>query len=138
MSWALLFLSSAYVGLCQPLQVEWTRRLGGASNDDLTVVRQVAGAGYIIGGTSESGPGGTKTSPRYGGTDMWAVRLSPTGEQLWDKSFGGARNPAFPQVEAYDYLNTIVPAADGGFLLLGETSDSIAPLPIRWGERDRL
>jgi hypothetical protein len=56
---------------------------------------------------------------------MWAVRLSPTGEQLWDKSFGGARNPAFPQVDAYDYLNTIVPAADGGFLLLGETSDSI-------------
>jgi hypothetical protein len=122
MFWALLFLSPAEYVLSQPLKVEWTRRLGGASNDDLTVVRQVAGSGYIIGGTSESGPSGTKTSPRYGGTDMWAVRLSPTGDQLWDKSFGGAI--VFPPVEGYDYLNTIVPAVDGGFLLLGETSDS--------------
>src|SRR5882757_7472766 len=93
-SYALFLLSSVCTVLSQPLQLEWMRRLGGPLNDNLIVVRQATG-GCIIAGTSESGPGGTKTSPCYGGQDMWVVRLSSTGEQLWDKTFGGARYPDY-------------------------------------------
>jgi hypothetical protein len=72
-----------------------------------------------------SGVNGNKTSPIYGGKDWWVVRLAADGAIMWDRTFGGARDPTFPSVAAYDYLNVIVPTVDGGFLLVGETTDSV-------------
>ena len=105
--------------------VDWTQRLGGLSNDTLMVIRACPDGGCIVGGTTKSGIGGNKTSAKYGGTDLWVARRNSAGEAQWDKTFGGARNPVFPSVEAYDYLDTIVPATDGGFLLVGESNDSV-------------
>ncbi|HWQ93235.1 MAG TPA: hypothetical protein VN673_16290 [Clostridia bacterium] len=109
----------------EPLSILWTQRLGGISNDALTVVKACSDGGCIVGGNTMSGVSGNKTSPINGGQDWWVVRLAANGAIMWDRTFGGAHNPSFPDVAAYDNLNAIVPAADGGFLLVGGTTDSV-------------
>ncbi len=78
-----------------------------------------------MGGTTLSGISGNKTSPIWGGKDYWVVRLAANGTIMWDRTFGGAHIPDSSSIPAYDYLNTIVPTADDGFLLIGDSIDSV-------------
>lgn len=71
-------------------------------------------AGYVGGPPTPPTDNCGRTAPVFGGYDFWLVRLSTNGQRLWDVSFGGAGTEgAF----------AIVPTADGGFLLAGD-SDS--------------
>ena len=67
----------------------WENEFGGPGDDELTCLQQTADGGFILGGYSDSPPGGTKTSPNYGGYDMWVVRIDANGNKLWDQSYGG-------------------------------------------------
>lgn len=106
------------------LRIERTWRFGGSSNDTLSVVRQVSDGGFVIGGYSNSGPGGNKASPKYGERDWWVVRVNPNGDRRWDMSYGGASDPLFGGALANDYLTGIVQLSDGGFLLVGPSYES--------------
>jgi len=89
----------------------WDRSFGGYSDDLLNSVRQMSDGGFILGGCSESIAGsGNKTSPRYGYSDFWVVRLNADGSMLWDKSFGGCGR---------DYLDCLQLTSDDGFVLSG-------------------
>ena len=65
-------------------------------------------------GTSDSEPnwlpfgGGDKTSPYYGATDAWVLRLDENGQKLWEQSFGGSGTD-----DAWAALEM----DDGGFVL---------------------
>ena len=47
--------------------------------------------------------------------DYWLVKIDAAGNKLWDKTFGGT---------GVDDLRSIVPSADGGYLLGGGSSES--------------
>lgn len=64
----------------------------------------------LHGGSSMSGTGGDKSAASRGGYDYWLVKTDSTGKVLWDKTYGGSGD---------DFLAAILPAADGGFLLIG-------------------
>src|SRR3989442_3902953 len=66
----------------------WEKTFGGIGNDYLAALRQTSDGGFILGGRSDSPPSGNKTSPNYGSSDFWIVRLSTSGEKLWEESFG--------------------------------------------------
>ena len=66
--------------------------------------------GFIVGGESFSGTNGNKTSPNFGGSDYWALRLDSNGKKLWEVSFGGSGN---------DVLSSVQQTSDGGFILGG-------------------
>jgi len=70
----------------------WSRTFGGTNDDRLVFGKQTSDHGFLLAGTSESGPSGNKVSANFGGTDFWIVRLDPNGKRLWDKSFGGSGN----------------------------------------------
>ncbi|MBK9504204.1 MAG: hypothetical protein IPO03_02295 [Bacteroidetes bacterium] len=54
-----------------------TLTLGGSGNDFLTCLDNTTDGGFILGGWSESGISGVKTSPNYGfGGDYWIIKLS--------------------------------------------------------------
>ncbi len=93
----------------------WDRSFGGNSNDVLRCVRQTPDGGFILGGTSQSGTTGNKTSPNLGGADFWVVRVDADGNKLWDRSFGGSGD---------DELNSLAQTADGGFILAGVSSSN--------------
>lgn len=90
--------------------VLWNKSFGGAGNDSCNAVRRTSDGGFVIGGSSNSGVNGNKTSPNRGGYDYWVVRLDSNGEKLWDASFGGA---------SHDFLTDFRQTADGGFVLGG-------------------
>jgi hypothetical protein len=43
---------------------------------------------------------------------------------MWERTFGGAHSPRSPSIGAWDWLETIIPAADEGFLLVGQSNES--------------
>jgi len=88
----------------------WSRFYGGSRREQMHGLALTPDGGCLIGGWSESQPGGTKTSRLYGGTDFWVVRLNAQGNKVWERSYGGADN---------DLLESVSGTADGGFLLAG-------------------
>ena len=92
----------------------WDRSYGGSTNDMLQAVVAMSDGGFILGGFSQSGVSGTKTSTNFGSFDYWLVRISASGDVLWDRSFGGTNS---------DTLFSIEQTSDGG-LILGGMSNS--------------
>ena len=93
--------------------VLWDRSFGGSADDRLSTVIPTSDGGFLIGGASNSGADGTRSSPNFGtnGTaDYWVVRLDSAGNQLWDKAYGG---------DSDDFLTCLRQTTDGGFILGG-------------------
>lgn len=88
----------------------WEQTYGGFSDDRLYAVRQTSDGGFILGGYSNSGVGGTKTTANFGGLDFWLVRTDAAGTQLWDRSFGGGSS---------DEMYGVVQTSDGGYFMGG-------------------
>lgn len=96
-------LSDLYVAqLAEDGSIAWEKTYGGVMIERGQSIQPVADGGYIVcGGTSSMGAGNV---------DMYLVRLSSTGDELWSKAFGRA---------TYDLANAVLALRDGGFLLIG-------------------
>jgi hypothetical protein len=88
----------------------WQKSFGGSGIDELRTLQLTSDGGYLLGGTSQSGISGNKTSQNYGGEDYWIVKTDSEGNATWDDSFGGSLN---------DQLAELRPLNDGGYLLAG-------------------
>ncbi len=88
----------------------WTSCFGGAGEDLLYAIKETSDGGFLMGGWSNSDPGGGKSSPHFGAADFWVVRIDRDGNKLWDRSFGGSGD---------DLLFALAVTPDGGFLLGG-------------------
>ena len=87
------------------LQLLWQKNYGGNSRDIFNDVIAVEGNGFILCGSSESSNGDVEKNA--GGYDYWIVKILPTGEIEWQKSYGGPGN---------DVLRAVIPFANGYFL----------------------
>ena len=67
--------------------IEWTKCLGGSCNDAGYKIDLTQDGGFVCIGSSCSHDGDVTTN--YGNYDVWVVRLSQTGDIIWQKSFGG-------------------------------------------------
>jgi len=99
--------------------IVWQKTIGGGRTWGLgdevgeylsTICLAADGSGYYLSGYSDSGIVGMKSEPSFGGLDYWIVKISLTGELLWQKTMGGS---------ASDYLTTAVATADGGCMVGG-------------------
>jgi PKD repeat protein len=91
---------------------QWDKRYGGTNDDQLRSILPTSDGGYLLGGYSNSGASGNRTQNSQGGLDFWIVKIDASGNQLWDKSYGGAYD---------DYLYTVKQANNGGFMLGGSS-----------------
>ena len=87
----------------QPV-AEWRTQLGGDADEFAHSVALADDGGYVIAGETRSFGSGS--------LDGWLVKLDATGKQEWARSYGGALNDVF-----YDVQST----TDGGYILAGET-----------------
>ncbi|GGF28215.1 hypothetical protein GCM10011383_44950 [Hymenobacter cavernae] len=91
----------------------WDRAFGGISVDKMQALQPTLDGGYILGGYSYSIVSGDKTQPNQGTmADYWIVKVDVSGNKLWDRTFGGTD---------LDWLQTLVPTSDGGYLLGGRS-----------------
>ena len=100
-----------------PPPIEWQQAYGGGQNDYLYALRETQDGGYLLGGSSESPAGGTKTSTNCAATDYWIVRLDASGNSVWDVTFGGT---------SFDNLRSIGETADGGIIVGGSSQSGIS------------
>lgn len=95
---------------------QWDARFGTSSEETFSTVRQTLDGGFILGGNTSAGINGDKTEDNRGGEDYWIVKTDSTGAKQWDKRYGGS---------AYDLLHSILPTADGGYLLGGKSQSPL-------------
>lgn len=96
---------------------EWEKIFGGNDTDRLLTIRQTFDEGYIAGSQSLSGATGNKTSRGFGREDYWIIKMDAAGNKQWEQVFGGG---------AWDYLESIHPTADGGYIVAGSSWSAIA------------
>jgi len=76
---------------------------GGSGTERLRSVWQTADGGFVLGGPSDSGTDGNKTSPNYGGSDFWVVKLAAEAPRLRTSSETGPGLVLFPGTTNHSY-----------------------------------
>ena len=96
---------------------QWEQTFGGSASDSFTPVLPAADGGFLIGGTSWSGVGGNKTTPNYGQTDFWLLKIDANGSNQWQRSYGGSGG---------DNVSSLLATDDGGYLCGGHSRSGIS------------
>ena len=93
--------------------LDWQKSFGGSGVDLLQSIRLTADGGYILAGISNSKKGLDKHDDAKGNDDFWIIKLDAKGNELWQKTIGGA---------GQEKLQSITLTADGGYLLGGSSA----------------
>jgi len=91
---------------------DWS--FGGTGLDDLYAMRENAIGQLVLGGVTDSGMSGNKTTAGHGGYDFWLLGLDTNGNKIWEQTLGGSSNDALTQLAVLD----------NGAYVLGGNSDS--------------
>ncbi|MGK7393826.1 MAG: T9SS type A sorting domain-containing protein [Candidatus Cyclobacteriaceae bacterium M3_2C_046] len=96
--------------------IGWDRSYGGEREDHLYALANATDEGFLLGGASNSEPGGNKDAPLIDRKDFWLVKIDGGGNIIWDQSYN-TNSPS--HFNNRDYIYTILPLNNGGYLLGG-------------------
>jgi predicted secreted protein len=84
--------------------IQWNKTYGGSGTESALYVVQTSEGGYAL----------TGSTPvlAVGGVDIYLIKTDESGNQLWNKTYGGPANE-----DAYSLIQTI----DGGYAIAGQT-----------------
>jgi hypothetical protein len=85
----------------------WDKTFGGADDDELTAACQTRDGGYILAGFSPT---------PANGKDALLVRTDADGNEIWEKTFGGAGDDC--------PTSAVLQNADGDYVLIGYTNSA--------------
>jgi hypothetical protein len=68
--------------------IQWQRTYGGSAVDVAFDIEEIAEGGYVVVGEARSNDG--DVSFNNGFTDCWLIKISSTGDLLWERSYGGS------------------------------------------------
>jgi len=88
----------------EPPETEWNKTYGGANYEYAGSAVQTSDGGYALAGETMSFGAG-----HY---DMWLVKVDSSGNEQWNKTYGGSE---------WDSASCIVETSDGGYALAGGT-----------------
>ncbi len=106
-------------------QLQWEKNYGGSLNDEATSVQQTSDGGYIVAGSTSSDNG--DISFNNGDEDFWVIKLDPSGNLEWEKTYGGTE---------VDRAESIKPLADGGFIVAGFSASQNGDVSDNYGNFD--
>jgi hypothetical protein len=95
----------------------WEHTFGGTGNDIPTSIVELSGGGYLVGGYSDSPISGEKSEVCRGGIDFWLIRLTATGQLVWEKTWGG---------NSFDQLSDIAVSTSGEIFAVGTTLSGVS------------
>jgi len=88
----------------------WTKNYGGERIDEARAITASGDGNYIITGDSRSED--QFVSNNNGSADLWMIKITPNGDLIWEKSFGGSD---------FDVARSVIRTSDNGFLISGST-----------------
>ncbi len=86
---------------------EWNKTYGGSFGERAYTVHQTNDNGYVLAGRTDSYGNGS--------LDAWLIKTDTSGNELWDKTFGGT---------AADNAYSLQITSDNGYVLAGYTKSS--------------
>ena len=105
--------------------VQWRKYFGGTNNDRAHAVVQSNDGGFVMAGFSESDD--FDISDSKGSYDFWVVKITSTGDLVWERSFGGSGIEI-----SYDIAKT----TDNGYVITGNTFSNDSDVSKNNGESD--
>lgn len=93
--------------------IQWSKNYGGSATDKASSLKQTPDGGYVVAGSSNSSDGDITGS--NGNYNYWVIKLDPSGNLQWQKSFGDS---------LYDYAFSIDNTDDGGSVVLGYSAST--------------
>jgi hypothetical protein len=105
--------------------IEWQKALGGLEVDEASSIQITADGGYIVAGCTGSISG--DVTGNNGGEDFWIVKLSATGDLIWQKNLGGTGN---------DFAYSIQITPDGGYIVAGSINSTDGDVTGNHGNND--
>ncbi len=105
--------------------LEWEKSFGGTQIDEARGVVESNDGNYVIVGDTRSED--VNVSNSIGNADLWLIKITPTGNLIWEKTIGGL---------SFDVGRSISKTQDGGFLLSGSSRSSDFDVTTNKGQND--
>ncbi len=103
----------------------WTKSYGGQEIDVAYSIIPSGDGNYLLVGDTRSSD--QDVSQNNGNADMWLIKISPDGNLLWEKNFGGSE---------FDSAKEIISMGDGTFLITGSSRSSNGDATGNKGQND--
>jgi hypothetical protein len=105
----------------------WQKTFGGSGSDWAYDIVATEDGGYVFSGTTSSTDGNLASLTNHGGTDTWVVKLSGTGDIIWQQELGGSGTE-----RGMSIINT----TDHGFLVGGYSNSNDGDITSNHGDYD--
>lgn len=101
-------------------RIEWQKLYGGNSDESVSAggestLHRTSDGGYIVACSTTSSASGDISGTNHGFRDTWVFKIDAAGVLQWQRLYGGSGD---------DDVQAIIETADGGYLMLVETTSS--------------
>lgn len=103
----------------------WEKSFGGDQIDEAKGIVDTNDGSFLIVGTTRSED--QDISDALGAADLWIIKISPSGELLSEKTFGGS---------SFDSGLQITKSKNGGFIACGSSRSSNGDITTNYGQND--
>jgi len=103
----------------------WEKSYGGLEIDEARGITSSGDGNYVIVGDTRSSE--QDVSLNNGAADLWIVKISESGNLLWNRSIGGSN---------FDVARSISPTSDSGFIIAGSSRSSDGNVTANQGQND--
>ncbi len=104
--------------ISEEVSIAWEKSYGGSEIDVANALQLTVDGGYIVAGTANSDDGDVgdnNDSETYVGGDYWVIKLSSSGDLIWETNLGGSTD---------DSGKSIQQTLDGGYIVAGATNSN--------------
>ncbi len=103
----------------------WEKSFGGSQIDEARSITRTNDGNFIIVGDTRSS--NSDISNNNGAADFWIIKIAPSGELIWEKTFGGT---------SFDAARSITKTLDGHFIISGSSRSAHGNLASNQGQND--
>ncbi len=105
--------------------LEWEKSFGSTEIDQARAIIKSGDGNYFIVGDTRGN--NTDVTNNIGAADVWLIKISPSGELIWEKTYGG---------ENFDVGRAIARTNDEGFVITGSSRSASVNLTENQGQND--
>ena len=103
----------------------WEKSFGGSETDEARAITKSSDGNYIIVGDTRSND--LDVSSNHGAADLWVIKITPTGNLIWEKTFGGS---------SFDVGRSVSRTQDNGYIISGSSRSSDGDISNNNGQND--